>query len=303
MIRRPSQHCFALWLLALCLFCALPAANAAPPASPQQIFVSILPEEFLATRVGGTRVQVETLVQPGHNMHTYAPTPLQMARLARAQFYFRIGVPFETPLIAKLQRTVPDLKIVDLQEGLDLMQLEEPDEEHHEHGGEMDPHTWLDPKLALKQAQRIHATLVAHDPTGREEYDRNLARLTDDLQELDQTLRTILQPFAGQTIYVFHPAYGYFCRAYNLKQKAINVLGKETGARHLARLIEEAQKEGVRVIFVQPQFSEKTAATIARSIGGSVVSLDNLSRDYLANMKSMALQIAAALTPAPKEGR
>ncbi|MHB8809427.1 MAG: metal ABC transporter solute-binding protein, Zn/Mn family [Desulfobulbaceae bacterium] len=285
------------------LLCTPLTASAAPPASTLQIFVSILPEEFLVTRIGGTRVQVETLVQPGHNMHTYAPTPLQMARLARAQLYFRIGVPFEPPLIAKLQRTVPDLKIVDLQEGIDLLPLEESDEEHHEHGGDLDPHTWLDPNLALKQAQRIHATLLAHDPAGREEYDRNLARLTADLQELDRTLRAILQPFAGQTIYVFHPAYGYFCRAYNLKQKAINVLGKETGARHLARLIEEAKRDKVRVIFVQPQFSEKTAETIARSIGGSVVSLDNLSRDYLANMKAMALQIAAALAPEQKAGR
>ena len=296
----------ALFGLVCCLpllsqLCAPLPTIAASPAATLQIFVSILPEEFLVTEIGGTRVQVETLVQPGHNMHTYAPTPLQMARLAKAQFYFRIGVPFEAPLIAKLQRSVPDLKIVDLQEGIDLMQLEESDEEHHEHGGEMDPHTWLDPNLALKQAQHIHATLVALDPAGREEYDRNLARLSDDLRELDQTLRTILQPFAGQTIYVFHPAYGYFCRAYNLKQKAINVLGKETGAKHLARLIEEAKRDGVRVIFVQPQFSEKTAETIARSIGGSVVSLDNLSRDYLANMKVMALQIAAAQTSRPHE--
>lgn len=292
-----ALRCFFFWLSMLCLLSAPLTAGAAPPKDPLRVFVSILPEEFLAARIGGNRVRVETLVQPGHNMHTYAPTPLQMARLAKAQVYFRIGVPFETPLLAKLQRTVPDLKIVDLQEGIDLLRLEEPDEEHHGHDGEMDPHTWLDPNLALKQAQHMHATLTALDPAGREEYDRNLARLTDDLQELDQTLRSILQPFAGQTIYVFHPAYGYFCRAYNLKQKAINALGKETGARHLARLIEEARRDGVRVIFVQPQFSEKTAETIARSIGGSVVSLDNLSRDYLANMKSMALQIAAAQPP------
>lgn len=301
-----ARFCPAFWLSLLCLLCllwTLPAAGAAGPVAPLRIFVSILPAEFLAAQVGGTRVRVETLVQPGHNPHTYAPTPLQMARLAKAQLYFRIGVPFETPLIAKLQRTVPDLKIVDLQEGIDLLPLEESDEEHHEHAGELDPHTWLDPNLALKQAQHIHASLVALDPAGREEYDRNLARLADDLQELDRTLRTILQPLAGQTIYVFHPAYGYFCRAYNLKQKAINVLGKETGARHLARLIEEAKRDGVRIIFVQPQFSEKTAETIARSIGGSVVPLDNLSRDYLANMKAMALQIAAAQTARQQEGQ
>ncbi|HBI14074.1 MAG TPA: ABC transporter substrate-binding protein [Desulfobulbaceae bacterium] len=294
-----TLRCPALVLL-LCLFCAPLAASTSEPVPQLQIFVSILPEEFLAARVGGNRVQVETLVQSGHNPHTYAPTPRQMARLAKAQIYFRIGVPFEAPLIAKLQRTVPDLKIVDLQEGIDLLPLAESGEEHHDHAGELDPHTWLDPNLALAQAQRMHSTLVTLDPEGREDYDRNLARLTDDLHEIDRTVRTILQPLAGQTIYVFHPSYGYFCKAYNLKQKAINVLGKETGAQHLARLIEEAKRDKVRVIFVQPQFSEKTAEAIARSIGGRVVALDPLSRDYLANLKTIALQIAAAQPAPPK---
>ncbi|MHB1348761.1 MAG: ABC transporter substrate-binding protein [Desulfobulbus sp.] len=270
------------------------AADAGAPAHPMQVVVSILPAAYLAERVGGERVRVETLVQPGHNPHTYVPTPLQMARLANARIFFRIGVPFEAALITKLRRTVPDLTIIDLQEGIELLPAEESDEEHHDHRDDLDPHSWLDPNLARLQAERIHAGLVALDPPGRQAYDRNLAELRKDLQEIDRTLRTILAPLAGQTIYVFHPAYGYFCRAYGLKQKAINVQGKETGARHLARLIEEAQREGVRVIFVQPQFSEKTAATIAEAIGGSVVALDPLAYDYLDNLKAMARRIAAA---------
>lgn len=287
-----------LTLALLCLLCAQQALAENP--APLRVFTTILPEEYLAARIGGERVQVETLVQPGHNPHTYAPTPRQMALLAGARIFFRIGIPFEEPVIAKLTRTVPELKIIDLRQGIDLLHLEEEDEGNHHHADDLDPHTWLDPLLALRQAEIMHAALVDLDPAGREEYDRNLAALAQDLRNLDQTLRRILAPHAGRTIYVFHPAYGYFCRAYNLKQKAINVLGKETGARNLARLIEEAKRDGVRIIFVQPQFSEKTAAAIANSIGGSVVPLDPLARDYLASMEAMARQIAAAHpTPQP----
>ena len=286
---RRYRLCRQFPLLLLCLFAAHQAG-----AAPLRVFTSILPEEYLAARVGGSRIQAQSLVQPGHNPHTYAPTPRQMAELAGARIFFRIGIPFEEALIAKLRRTVPDLTIIDLREGIDLLRLKDADEDHDEHAGDLDPHTWLDPNLALRQAEHMHAALIAIDPAGREEYDRNLAALADDLHRLDQTLRTILAPLAGRTIYVFHPAYGYFCRAYNLQQKAINALGKETGARHLARIIEEAKADGVRIIFVQPEFSEKTAAAIARSIDGSVVALDPLAREYLTNMEAMARQIAAS---------
>ena len=92
-------------------------------ASPLKIFVSILPVQYFVDRVGGDRVQVETLVQPGHSPATYAPTPKQMANLAASQIYFTIGVPFENSLIAKLNRSVPHLATVDLQKGINLQAL------------------------------------------------------------------------------------------------------------------------------------------------------------------------------------
>lgn len=290
----------SLWLGILFVLGCLPAqqAYASSPAEPLRIFVSILPQEYFVERIGGSRAEVEALVKPGHNPHTYSPTPQQMARLTTARVYFRIGVPFENAMIPKLSRTIPDLKIIDLREGIDLLETTGTHAGHHEQDEDLDPHTWLDPLLALQQAAVIRDTLIEFDPDGTGEYNANFALLASDLKELDQTLRMLLLPFAGRSIYVFHPAYGYFCRTYNLRQKAINPSGKPPGARQLARLIEEAEAEQVRFIFSQPQFSEKTADTIARSIGATVVTLDPLARDYLTNMRSIADQLAASLPEA-----
>ncbi|MDY0350701.1 MAG: zinc ABC transporter substrate-binding protein [Desulfobulbaceae bacterium] len=293
-----------LWLcllvLAPLLFLQPAQARAAAPAEPLPVFVSILPQEYFVERIGGDRVRVQALVKPGQDPHTFAPTPQQMAQLAGARIYFRIGVPFENAMIPRLSRSIPDLRVIDLQEGMDLLEAGEAHDDHHNHGDDLDPHTWLDPLLALRQAVLIRDTLISLDPEGARAYTANFALLAADLQELDRTLRELLQPMAGRTIYVFHPAYGYFCRAYGLKQKAINPGGKQPGARQLARLIEEAEADKVRFIFSQPQFSEKAAATIARSIGATVVTLDPLARDYLANMHSIAAQLAASL---PENGQ
>lgn len=260
--------------------------------NPLEVMVSILPQEYFVNRIGGDRVQVKTLVQPGHSPHTYAPTPKQMAALATSTVYFRIGVSFENGLIPKLARSLPHLTIIDQRQGIDMLPMEEsPDDHDHDHG-DLDPHTWLDPLLALKQSIVIRDTLTRFDPGGAAAYETNFTSLAHDLTQLDEQLRETLKPVAGNSIYVFHPAYGYFCRAYGLTQKAIKPDGKEPGARYLARLIEEAKMDNIRVIFVQPQFSDKTAQTIARSIGASVVDLDPLAADYLENMRSLARQLA-----------
>ncbi len=285
--------CF-LGLLTFCLACGLPAGA---PAGQRQlsVFVSILPEEYFVKRIGGDRVRVEALVQPGQSPETYEPTPQQMARLARTRIYFRIGVPFENGLIPKLIRSMPNLTIIDLREGLDLLELA------GAQSGELDPHTWLDPLLVKKQARLIMKTLIRFDPEGTKLYRTNYQKFARDLETLNSRLLTILRPLAGRTVYVFHPAYGYFCRAYNLAQKAVEEHGKRPGGKRLAELIEQARRDRVKVIFVQPQFSVKAAKTIAKAIGGTVVALNPLARDYITNMKTMASKMARNLrATAPK---
>ena len=266
-------------------------------SGPIRIFVSILPAQYFVERVGGKKVQVKTLVQPGHSPATYAPTPKQMAKLAASELYFTIGVPFENSLIPKINRSIPDLAIIDLQEGINLQVLSasEPHDDHHHEKGELDPHTWLDPSLAMKQALIIRDTLIKYDPHSQAEYRKNYDNFAADLASLDQSLAQALKPYAGSTIFVFHPAYGYLCRAYNLRQKAITPNGKDPGARHIAHLIEQAKSEQARVIFVQPQFSNKAARTIARAIDGKVVALDPLAYYYINNMESIGRQITSSL--------
>lgn len=282
-------------LLTLSLFHG--PACASDTHQPLRVFVSILPTEYFVQRIGGNRVQVDTLVQPGHSPATYAPTTQQMARLASSQIYFRIGVPFENGLLPKLVRTLPDLSVVVLQEGIELHPLDEHDDhgDHAHNEGDIDPHTWLDPMLALRQAQIIHDTFIKADPSGKNQYSANFRKLAAELKDLDQYLRQILAPFHGSTVYVFHPAYGYFCQAYNLHQKAITPGGKEPGAKYIVDLIEQARADKVRVLFVQPQFSDKAARTIAHAIDGSVVALDPLAYDYINNLRYMARQISQSL--------
>ncbi|HOI56881.1 MAG TPA: zinc ABC transporter substrate-binding protein [Phycisphaerae bacterium] len=160
-----------------------------------------------------------------------------------------------------------------------------------------DPHIWLSPRLVRIQAKTICDALVRLDPEHGSEYLENLKRFEDDLDGVDRKLTTVLEPLRGREFFVFHPAYGYFADAYGLRQTPVEIEGKEPGPKQLIGLIEKARKAGVKVIFVQPQFSTTAAETVARSIGGAVVPMDPLARDYLANLTAMAEKIRLALNP------
>jgi zinc transport system substrate-binding protein len=69
---------------------------------------------------------------------------------------------------------------------------------------------------------------------------------------------------------VFHPAWGYFAHAYGLKQVPIEIEGKDPKPAQLKELIQHARENDIKVIFVQPQFSTKSAEVVAREIGGQV---------------------------------
>ena len=269
------------------------------------VFVSISPQAYFVNRIGGPHVETTVLVPPGRDMHTFEPTPRMMADLAKARLFFTLGIPFEKTFMRKAGSTFRNLEIIDSSRGIKRRMMSEEESEPHEHGhgedghknhgGEPDPHIWLDPVRAKTIATNIFQGLAHLDPRGREKYKRNLDALQKDLDKLNTGISQRLAPYKGKDVFVFHPAFGYFTDRYGLRQVPVEVGGKQPTARQLARLIDRAKSAGVKVIFVQPQFSERSADAVASAIGGVVVRVDPLAYAYLKNLKDMADKMAKAL--------
>ncbi|MFO7560672.1 MAG: zinc ABC transporter substrate-binding protein [Desulfobacterales bacterium] len=282
---------------------------------PLPVIVSIMPQAYFVERIGGRRVLVEVLVLPGENPATYKPSPIQMLSIVKSDIFFRIGVPFEETLLPKIKTIAKNLQIVDTREGIKLRRLEvrldhqddhakmdsgraDQDEgEHtHTHGLEgNDPHIWLSPRLVKKQAETIRRTLVRVDPEGEEEYTANFKGFIRDIEILESKIAATLAPFQGQSIYVFHPSFGYFADEYGLNQVAVEIEGKSPKGKDLAQFIKRAKREKARIVFVQPQFDQSAAGKIAQAINGTVISIDPLAGDYLNNLEEMSNRISRAL--------
>jgi zinc transport system substrate-binding protein len=173
------------------------------------------------------------------------------------------------------------------------------DEAHegHPYGYEQDPHVWVSPPLVRHMVGRIRDKLAELAPEHSADFARNHDTFVAELDALDAELHARLDPLPNRRFLVFHPAWGYFADSYGLIQVPIEHEGKEPGARALTALIDQARREQINVVFVQPQFNRRSAQQVAQAIGGVVVPVDPLAPDYIDNLRQVGRQFAEALQP------
>jgi len=247
-----------------------------------KIFVSIPPQKFLVEQIGSDRVSVRTMVNPGSNPETYEPTPKQMAALSESQLYFKIGVPFETAWIDKIEKLNQDLIVIYCCDKI---------VSHKTSSYDLDAHIWTSPKNAKFLATLIKNTLVGFDPQDKNFYENNYAILIDRLDALDRDIHNQLVQLNNRYLIVSHPSWGYFADTYNLKQLSIEQDGSEIRAKKLSRLIELAKAENIHTVYTQKQVNNASAKILAREIGAKLVELDPLAENYIENMRQVVTKI------------
>ena len=262
------------------------------------VFVSILPQKFFVQQICKELADIRVMVAPGASPATYEPKPRQMAAISKARLYFSIGVPFESAWLKKIAGTNPAMVVVPTDAGIQKLPMAV--HRHHEEqsqpeNGTLDPHIWLSPPLVMIQARTILEALQAVDPAHRSVYESNFNGFMSQLSDLDAELRGIFSGRSGRQFLAFHPSWGYFAQAYGLKQIPIEIEGKEPKPAHLRELIEHAREDNIQAVFVQPQFSARSAKLIAGEIGAQVVVADPLAEDWAENLRAVARKFESAL--------
>ena len=267
------------------------------------VFVSINPQKYFVQQIGKDLLNVQVMVPPGASPATYEPRPRQMADLSKTRIYFAIGVPFENAWLDKIAAANPAMTVVHTDDGIDKIPMathqQDEAEAHlnagaHGHGG-LDPHIWLSPPLVKIQARTIMNALIKMDSSHQAVYQDNYQQFAAQIDRLDNELRSILKDKHGLQFMVFHPSWGYFARAYGLKQVAVEIEGKDPKPAQLKELIAHAREKDINIIFVQPQFSARSAQIVASEIGGQVAVADPLAEDWLSNLRAVAERLKAAL--------
>jgi zinc transport system substrate-binding protein len=285
---------FAIFIIVLvsCIACTCSRVHA---EGEIRVITTIMPLQYFIEAIGGDRVSVAVMVPPGANPHSYEPVPSQMRALSNADLYVKVGsgIEFELAWMDKIIRLNKKMAVCDASKGIRIIPMtghscaDMPGREAHYHG-QGDPHIWLSPNNAILMATNIRDALVGLDPEGKDFYTENLSLLIIQIDELKYEIQGKLDNIENRKFLVFHPAWGYFAADFNLIQISAECSGKEPTPRQLKRLIKQACGERIQVVFVSPQFSEKSAQVIAHEIDGRVIAIDPLSGDYVNNLRETA---------------
>ncbi len=310
----------ALPVMAALLFAGCGEEKKADSDGRMIVYSGLPPVAYLASAVGGERVDSKSVLPEGRSPHDYSPRPGEIRGVMSAKFFFTTGMNFENLVSRPVDRK--RTRVVDVSEGVERIPFdtahhhddEDGDHDHADHNhdadgkehencdacaeghahGALDPHVWLSTHNAVVMAENIAKAFSQADPEGAAVYAKNLAAVKGKLAESQAYAERELASYAGREFYVYHPAFGYFAKSIGLKQVAIELGGREATPAQLAEVIQRAKESKVTVIFVQPQFNPSSARALSNAIHGKVAGLDSLAADIPANIHAM--------TDALKEG-
>lgn len=249
--------------------------------------VSILPQQFFVEQLAGELVDVNVLIPPGASPAAYEPTISQLGKLEESELYLRIGhIGFEHSWMEKITAVNPEMEIVDLSQGIELIYE---DEEHHGHShGGTDPHLWLSVENARIISQNLHHALLVMFPDQKDELRLRLRNFDASLDSLQQSIHDRLDGLEERSFIIYHPALTYFSREYHLHQYSLEIEGKSPSPAHLREITDLALKENISLILVQDQFDRTNAEVLAKEIGAEILAFDPLDPQWMEQMLYIA---------------
>ncbi len=275
------------------------------------IVTTFYPIYDFTQNVVGDEGDVELLIPAGTEPHDFEPSAKQIAKIQDADAFVYHNENMETwvpDTIEGWEEGNPN--IVKGTEGIELMPGEEHDHDHGEeehdhdheedeegHSHEYDPHTWLDPKLAIKEVEAISNQLSEDYPEKEETFKENADNYVEELEELDQEYEESLSNAKQKSFVTQHAAFGYLADEYGLNQVAISGLSpdEEPSPERLAELKDYVEDNDIHYIYFEENASDKIARTLADEVGVDLEVLNPLEsltdeqidngEDYISVMK------------------
>jgi zinc transport system substrate-binding protein len=278
-------------LAALLLIGLAACGNDKGPATADgkiDVVAGFYPLQFAASRIGGDRVSVTNLVQPGAEPHDLELKPSQIGQIASAD------------LVIYLKTLQPELdKAIDQNnrnKGFDVTSVSPLDGN--------DPHIWLDPVRFATIVDAIAARLAQADPGHAADYTAGATALKAELTKLDSEYSAGLKTCQRHEIVTSHAAFGYLAKRYGLQQIALTGLSpeEEPTPQHLNDVAQKAREVHATTIFFETLVSPRVAQTLATEVGAKTAVLDPIEgleagskEDYLSVMRTNLAALRDAL--------
>lgn len=228
-------------------------------------------------QVGGDRLALQTLVEPGGDAHVYTPTPADARALVAAKLVFINGLGFEGWVNRLIRSSGTKATVITATRGIVPLKAEKGGHDHghagHSHG-ENDPHAWQSVANAKIYVANILAALVAADPAGREKFEANAKAYSATLDALEADIRATVAriPADRRKVITSHDAFQYFEKAYGvafISPRGIST-SAEPSPQAVGRIIRQIKAERIPAVFLENISDQRLMKRIADETGAKV---------------------------------
>ena len=289
----------ALLALGLLAGCSRP-----PESDDGQLHVvaTVFPAYDFARSAGGELADVELLLPPGAESHSYEPTPADILSVQACDLFLYLGGESDAWVDTILESVEPEgavLRMVDCvplleEETVEGMESYEAGHDHdHDHGlGEVvgyDEHVWTAPRNAAAITRAIGEALGEIDPANAGAYAANAEAYASQIDELDQRFADFFAG-AGDRTMVFGDRFPlrYFAEEFDIDYYAAFPgcsTQTEPSAATIAFLTDKVRQEGIPTVWYIEFSNHLVADSIAEAAGVETAmfhTCHNVSPDDLA---------------------
>ncbi|MFQ5724233.1 MAG: metal ABC transporter substrate-binding protein [Terriglobia bacterium] len=274
----------SLWLVLVGVWLGTLVPASAAGASKLKVVTTIPDLAALTQEVGGDRVEVEAIARGYQDPHFVDPKPSFILKLHRADLLVLVGLQLEIGWLPPLITQSRNRKIQINAEGyLDVSQfceiLQIPRGQITRAMGDVhplgNPHYWLDPENGRRIAQAIQQRLAQLRPEDAAYFEQRFQDFGRRLAEAEQRWEEKMAPYQGRRVVSYHNSWPNFAKRFGLQ--VVGYVEPKPGIppspRHTLELINYMNREGIKLILVEPYFDLKTPESIARETGADVVVL------------------------------
>lgn len=247
---------------------ALTLVSAPAFARPLSVVATFSVLGDMVREVGGNRIDLEVLVGPDGDAHTFEPSPSDAKTVAGADLLILNGLDFEPWLARLAASSETKAQLVTASAGVEPRRMNE--------DGRivLDPHAWQNLANGAIYVRNIEAALAKADPADAAFFHENAAKFTKRIAELDAWTRAEIAavPAGKRKVITTHDAFGYFGAAYGVAFLAPEGLSTdaEPSAGALARLIDQIKREEIGALFIENMSDPRLIETIARETGAKM---------------------------------
>lgn len=283
-------------------------SNKDTDSSKISVIATLFPQYDFAKKVGGDKVDVTLLLPPGAESHTYEPTPGDIVKINKSDFFIYTGEVMEPWAHRIIEGSAGKTQVIDASSGIEMID----DDHNHEeeatvdHDHEYDPHIWLDLTQAVKMVDTIADGFSKKDPENEAYYRKNAQTYKSELENLDEEFKAAIDEGKRDTV-VFGGkfAYQYFLNHYHLNYEtayeSCSTEG-EPSVKKISEIIKYVKDNDIKVIFHEEFVDPKIAKSIAAETNAKLllfttahnvtkdeyeqgVTFVDLMRDNLENLK------------------